>query len=36
MNKLTHCWLPEKQIDLLYIHNFIIITQTKLINWLTD
>ena len=31
MKKLTHCWLPEKQIDSLYIHNVYIITQTKLI-----
>ena len=29
--KLTHCWLLEKQIDFLYIHNVFIITQTKLI-----
>ena len=31
MKKLIDCWLPEKQIDFLFIPNFIIITQTKLI-----
>ena len=31
MKKIIDCWLGEKQIDFLFIHNYVIITLTKLI-----